>query len=171
MTINIPKHLTNIKLISQMHSMMIEYINSYGSLSTNSMNNYLLEDKSYDYINDLISMIFPDNDKYVNLYISNMFYRCKGTIKVFELIEKYLGLKYKSDPVYNIDSLRIEFEYVNGSDLLSFNPSLTNFLNTLLYFNDLSIIVNIFKLNVSSSLSNKSSNICVYYKKSYFEFK
>ena len=74
MTINIPKHLTNIKLISQMHSMMIEYINSYGSLSTNSMNNYLLEDKSYDYINDLISMIFPDNDKYVNLYISNMFY-------------------------------------------------------------------------------------------------
>lgn len=171
MTINIPSHLTNITIIDQMYKMMVEYNKNYGIKMEDVVDYNKLEEKSYDYINDMINIIFPDNDSATNNYISNLFYQCKGTLKVFDLIEEHLGLEYAEPPEYDIDSLTIKFESVSGTDLLSFNPALINFLNTLLYFNDLSIVVNIFKLNISSDMSNKSSNTCVYYKKNYFEFK
>lgn len=130
-----------------------------------------LEEKSFDYIYDFIKIIYPDNDEPTNRYIASMLYRSKGTTKVFEVIEKYLGLVYKEDPEYTINELNLSFEYVTGSNILNFKPALINTLNTLLYFNDLKILINIFKLQISSGMSNRSANNCVFYKESYFEFK
>lgn len=171
MTVVIPSHLRNVEVINQMYILMTAYMNYYATDPVDLASESSLEEKAFDYIYDFIKIIYPDNDEPTNRYIASMLYRCKGTTKVFEVIEKYLGLVYKEDPEYNIDKLSLSFDYVGGSNLLNFKPALINTLNTLLYFNELKVLINIFKLQISSSMSNKSTNMCVFYKDSYFEFK
>lgn len=169
MTIRFPSHLTNIELVNQMYKMMSEFLANHALNIETDLE--VLDQKAYDYVYDLIKVIFPDNDDPTNRYLANMFYECKGTTKIFELIEKYLGLVYKDDPFYNIDKLRLNFHSVSGSNINNFKPALTNFINALMYFHDLEIILNIFNLNITSDMSNRSSNMCICYKESYFEFK
>lgn len=169
MTIRFPSHLTNIELVNQMYKMMYEFLSNHAIDINTDLT--VLDQKAYDYIYDLIKIIFPDNDDPTNRYLANIFYECKGTTKVFELIEKHLGLVFKSKPEYNINNLKLDFESVSGSNINNFTPALTNFINALLYFHELEILINIFKLNISSNMSNRSANMVACYKESYFEFK
>lgn len=172
MIIYIPQHLQDIKVVKQMRNMISEYLTNeeYGALHGIEDMNIIVE-KSFDYIYDLLNVVLPDNDEPTNRYLAMLFYELKGTPKLLTYLEKYLGLIYREDPVYDINSLTLNFEEVSGNDLNSFKPALTNFLNALLYFNELHIAINIFKLMITSGMSNKSSNACVLYKENYFEFK
>jgi hypothetical protein len=169
MRITIPNHLRNIEVINQMYSMLSSYAKDYGN-DVNS-NFDILDNRAYDYIYEFLKIVLPENDEPTNRYLANLFYKCKGTTKVFDYLEDYMGLVYEDKPEYNIDRLVIKFESVTGTNLLNFVPALTNFLNALLYFNDLKIAIDKFKLCITSNISNRSSNMCVYYKDNYFEFK
>lgn len=169
MIIAIPSHLKNLKLINQMTKMMEEYSKNFYKDPIESTDDYL-DDKAFDYILDLIKVLFPDYDQVTINYLSHLFYECKGTKKIFELIEKHLGLKYLEDPKYDIDTLNFSFSEVHGSNLSVFLPAFTNFVNALLYFDELKIAIDVFKLYITSNVSNESTNNCVCYKECYFEF-
>lgn len=168
MRITIPTHLRNLDIVDQMYKMMVEYTKEYGDISSDSNS---LENRAYDFIYEFLNIVLPDNDEPTNRYLASLFYKSKGTLSILDYLEKYLGLIYKEKPIYNIDRLELNFESVSGSNLLNFTPALINFLNALLYFDELNILIDKFKLQISSSLSNKSSNMCIFYKESNFEFK
>lgn len=170
MILAIPSHLTNLKIIDQMQKMLVDYYSDNNGLPDDGMNSYF-EDKAYDYIKELFSIIFVEQDEAISNYLVNLFYECKGTTKIFDLMEKYLDVEYLTQPKYDIDTLVINFKVVKGTDITRFKPALENFLNSLLYFDEIKIAIDVFKLYVTSNIFNKSANNCIYYKESYFEFK
>lgn len=169
MKINVPKHLIDIKIVNQMYKMMTAYSKMNNTSDIINSDITSLEEKAFDYIYELLRLIYPANDDPTNRYLAFRFYECKGTREILSMLERYLGLVYKEEPKYNINVLELNFESVKGTNIQNFNPALINFLNALLYFNSLFIVIDIFKLYIDGEMSNKSANAFIYYKESHFE--
>jgi hypothetical protein len=77
-------------------------------------------------------------------YVTRLFYSVRGTRKVFDYIQRYLGIKFIGNPVYTVKS--ISFSIANDTtwyDVSLFNSYLLDFLNTLLYYESISYKVDL----------------------------
>ena len=160
MIIYIPKHIRNIGVVNT----MCELIEGYnGSVYESNFNNYYYY-LNTDPVNRFLHICISESDigneeKYNNVinYISKLFYSVKGTLKVFDFMKKYLGLRIKDDNIfYNVRELRFTIEEVTLSEIDEniYYEALIDFLEALLYFGSASITIDLINLNISNTLKN-----------------
>lgn len=166
MNIYIPKHIRNIGVVGKMCDLIEAYNNSgmYVDDTGNSFEDYYYYLKTDPIIKFLHFCISKDdwqnnhpNEEYesVILYISRLFYSVEGTCKVFDFMKKYLGFEI-TDIKYTVKTLSFRIKSIKLVDIDEnvFYNSLLEFLNTLLYFNDLDIKIDNIDLWLSNTLRN-----------------
>lgn len=166
MFICIPKHLSNIEIISEMTELLRGYINEYG------LNNY----KSFDYyyyyytidpVKNFIRMCLYDGDvldEGILWYLIKLFYSVKGTPKVLDLMESKLKLKFipdSSGKKYNYSDTKISYqlEDIQTFNLNSFLEAQEKFLGALLYYSDLESFIKVARLHIEENLGSDLSLI------------
>jgi hypothetical protein len=89
-----------------------------------------------------------DEEEYENIinYISALFYSVKGTPKVFDFIRSYLNLDF--DYVYDGLKLSFHIQRVDTTDEKRYTDCLKSFLQTLLYFNEEKLDIQISYINL-----------------------
>lgn len=71
-------------------------------------------------------------------YIVRLFYSVRGTKRVFDYISRYLGIRFAGDPIYTSKSISFSIDNNTSSyDVSLFNTYLIEFLDTLLYYENL----------------------------------
>lgn len=160
MTIVIPNRLTDLEIIKQLSDLLNEY-NNYKK-ENRSKNKYssldkYLDDKSYDYIREFISITDDSIDEISMNYLINCFYKAKGTLEIFNMMTKYLNVIFRTPPVYTVDKLELDIESLDTVDMTRYKTAMYNFLMTLLYYKDLSVIIHLLNLYISENLYTKSS--------------
>lgn len=133
MILKIPKHLTDLNIVLQMHQLVSEYSSNY--YEDTSGEDYLyLKDLNFDYVREFIEMSCPNSDIYTIDYLTNLFYKIKGATEVFNQVENHLGIKFKGKPRYQINYLLYEFEVIKTNNINGYFRAFKNFLRSLLYF-------------------------------------
>lgn len=87
-----------------------------------------------------------DDESYMSIlyYVTRLFYSVRGTRKVFDYMERYLGIKFIGKPVYNIKTISFSIaEKQDWYDVSLFNSYLLDFLNCLLYYENLNYKVDL----------------------------
>ena len=71
-------------------------------------------------------------------YVTRLFYSVRGTRRIFDYMERYLGIEFEGTPVYTIRSINFSIsKKQEWYDVSLFNSYLLDFLNYLLYFENL----------------------------------
>lgn len=179
MELHIPSHLTNLEVVRQLKELLQEYnLQNNDSYLSSSMDGYL-DSQVYDYVRKFIERTAVGNisDEATISYLVNLFYDAKGTYKIFYLMEKHLGMKFKVNqigetlyPKYTIDELVVEFQEASGIALNEYLKMLKNFLYALLYFYDLSITIDLFNLYIVNQLKSRSKLDLIKYKEFIFNY-
>jgi hypothetical protein len=84
-------------------------------------------------------------------YVTRLFYSVRGTRRVFDYMSRYLGIKFVGSPVYTIKT--ISFSIANDTswyDISLFNSYLLEFLDCLLYYEELNYKVD-FGINIKET--------------------
>lgn len=171
MKVYIPSHLESLEIIRQMKLMINEYSKYYVD-ALNPFDDYYYSLKS-DPVKRFINICLTkesistsqDYEEVIN-YISRLFYSVKGTIKVFDYMKKYLKLEFEGDLVYS--TKYIEFKLINLTlnDENLFYESLVEFLDTLLYYQELRININSIDLKLTGEINSEIGSTLVKYNKS-----
>lgn len=153
-SIYIPNHLKKFKIISDFYNMLTEYESQHpmrgsddflkGDIEEVVMKNQ--EDPVYYFIWCIVKNKLMDvtkDSEYIHnlvLYLTKLFYCVKGTMKIFDFMEKYLHLKFAESPKFeNGNTLIFKLEEISGfpSEFsVDFDNALQNFLSRLIYSSD-----------------------------------
>lgn len=157
MKIYIPRHLLKLPLINQMAQLITEYAKDITE-GEEWQDNWLMRNDPV--LKFLYICIGPesikdeqDRDSIIS-YLARLFYSVKGTLKVFEYMKKYLGLKIDGDIAYNVNEISLTVLDVNQTNEENFAESLSNFLKALIYFKDIRLSMGGVDLDIESSISN-----------------
>lgn len=169
MKVYIPSHLRKIEIIDQMARMIQEYSNHYYENNYDSFDDYyysLKNDPVKKFLNICISEddISSDQDyEDVINYLSRLFYSVKGTIKVFDYMKSFLGLKFEGEIIYTTKYIEFTLSEVSLSDENLFYESLKDFLDSLLYYQELKTNIGNINLILTGDIDNYvGSNITCY---------
>lgn len=159
MVIYIPNHLkSSIPILKTLSDMVVEYNKSYSKKSLDSFEDYYLH-YSINTIKSFIELSLGSQEKSISKdnnredvinYLVKLFYSVKGTPKIFEYMEKYLGIKFKGgiDNIrYTVNEVIFDIDEISVDDIQTYIDSLKNFLSSLLYYGDL--ITEISKINLT----------------------
>jgi hypothetical protein len=86
------------------------------------------------------------------------------------MMKKYLNVKFKSEPIYTIDNLYLDIEEVDTIDMTRYLSSMKNFLMSLLYYKDLSVLIDKIKLYIKDEILISSSSYVELYKEFSFNY-
>lgn len=169
MKVYIPSHLRNIEIVDQMAKMIQEYSTNYYEQSTDSFGDYYYSLKN-DPVNKFLNLCISEDDitgdqtyEDVINYLSRLFYSVKGTIKVFDYMKSFLGLKFEGDIIYTTELIEFNLSEVTISDENLFYESLKNFLDALLYYQRLETNIGTTNLVLTGNISNYiGSNLICY---------
>lgn len=148
--------------------MVIEYNKSYPGKSLDSFDDYY----SYYSINTIRKFIelclegqenmnpmfkegINKKEDVIN-YLVKLFYSVKGTAKVFEYMEKHLGIKFSGgiDNIkYTVNEIIFNIDEVSTEDVQVFIDSMKNFLSSLLYYGSLITEISKINLNLESTIN------------------
>ena len=137
MKIYIPKHLREVGIFRDLGRMITAYEESYIPPVT-SFDDY----QSFSKIDPVLRFVSfciteedqPEDYESVLEYVTRMFYSVRGTRKVFEYMKRYLGIRFKGEPVYTVRTISFSIENSSEYDASLFSTYLIEFLNYLLYF-------------------------------------
>lgn len=157
MKIYIPKHIRSLPIIDNLRKMMSAYKSDQEVDSFSGYRDSLRVDPVYKFL----SLVYPNTwkNKDVDLaYLSNLFYRVKGTYKVIDFLVSFgiLG---------NWETFTGEKASYNGRKIVIFVPKITfdkelyctylkNFLETLLFFDELYIEIGEIEIEVKGDISS-----------------
>lgn len=134
-------HLLRIPILLQMVEMYYEYQKNYYDPSDSSFQSYY-SSSNIDPVRDFIETILGSSIEgteadYENVlaYITRMFYSVKGTVKVFDYMDRFFpGLRRSGDILYDGDTLSLELTLDSAIDnTVEFRESFIEFLKSLLY--------------------------------------
>lgn len=133
MILKIPKHLTDLNVVLQMHLLVKEYSEKHYEEDSND--DYLYQkDLNFDYVKNFIEITCPNSDKYTIDYLTSLFYKLKGSLEIFNQIEKHLGMTFIKKPKYSINYLYYYIDVIHTNNINEYLRSFRNFLRSLLYF-------------------------------------
>ena len=169
MKVYIPSHLRNIEIVDQMAKMIQEYSTNYYEQSTDSFGDYYYSLKN-DPVSKFLNLCISEDDikgdqtyEDVINYLSRLFYSVKGTIKVFDYMKSFLGLKFEGDIIYTTELIEFNLSEVTISDENLFYESLKDFLDALLYYQRLETNIGTTNLVLTGNFSNYiGSNLICY---------
>ena len=175
MKIYIPKHIEKIGVVKKMCDLLRAYVNSdYYVNMEDSFNDYYYY-LNADPVKKFLHFCIKDTDwqsthpdesyESVINYVSRLFYSIKGTYKVFEFMNKYLGFEI-TDIVYTVKNLSFTIKEVTLVDIDEkvFYDALIDFLEALLYFDKVDIRIELINLWISNKLTNYTGANIVTYK-------
>ena len=149
MRIYIPQHLKKLGIFKDLCRMIEKYESEYKD-PTSSFDSY----QSYMKIDPVLRFVSfcivkkddQSQSEYQAIldYVTRLFYSVRGTSRVFDYISRYLGIEFVGNPVYTIKSvsfsIKNNFEWY---DVSLFNSYFTEFLNYLLYYENISYKVDL----------------------------
>lgn len=141
MKIYIQPHLKKIEVIDQLEKMVRGYSDYYVE-NVNSFADYYYYDLKNDPVKKFLRLCIQtvsgdqDYEEVIN-YLSRLFYSVKGTVKVFDYMKQFLGLKFEGDIVYTTKYIEFKLSEISLTDENLFYESLQEFLEALLYFQEL----------------------------------
>lgn len=169
MKVYIPSHLRKIEIVDQMARMIQEYSTNYYVSNTDSFDDYyysLRNDPVKKFLNLCISEDSIGGDQnYEDVinYLSRLFYSVKGTIKVFDYMRSFLNLKFEGDIVYTTKYIEFNLADITLSDENLFYESMRDFLEALLYFQELRVNIGTVNLILTGNIDNfVGSNLTCY---------
>jgi hypothetical protein len=84
-------------------------------------------------------------------YVTRLFYSVRGTRRVFDYMSRYLGIKFVGSPVYTIKTISFSIAHdTSWYDISLFNSYLLEFLDCLLYYEELNYKVD-FGINIKET--------------------
>lgn len=142
MRIYIPQHLRKLGIFRDLGKMVEKYASDYES-SEGSFSDYqrfLKIDPVLRFVNFCISQGERSDDEYQDItnYVARLFWSVRGTKRVFDFIKRYLGIRFVGEPIYTVKT--ISFSIANETDwydVALFNEYFIEFLNYLLYFENI----------------------------------
>lgn len=169
MKIYIPAHLKNLEVINKLSKMITEYSENYYEESQESFSDFYSSLNS-DPVKKFLSMRItevPEGQSLNNIitYISRLFYSVKGTNKVFDYMKKYLNLNIVGDIIYTTKYIEFTISDIDLTDESNFSETLKNFLEALLYFEELRLNIPTVSLNIQGKFDNYFDSKVVTYKK------
>lgn len=169
MTIHIPAHLDNIKIVSQLSSFIKAYSEQFteSSGSFDHYYNQYTQDsiKKFIYLSLEVSNVTESNNyNEVAIYLSRLFYSVKGSLRIFDYMKDYLKIPFVGEILYTINEIRFEVSEITTVDMENYISSMKDFISSLLYYNDLSITIDTIKLIVSGNIENIISSGIISYK-------
>ena len=149
MRIYIPEHLKKLGIFRDLGRMITEYESSYvdPQYSLSGYQNYMKIDPVLRFVGFCVKQKEgQDQEEYQAIleYVTRLFYSVRGTRRVFDYIQRYLGIKFIGNPIYTVKS--ISFSIANQTewyDVSLFNTYLLDFLSTLLYYESISYKVDL----------------------------
>lgn len=173
MIIYIPSHLEKtIPIVKQLSSMIQGYSEEYGTQDSLGSFDYYYTHYSSDAVKKFIELCllredyeedYEDGyyDGMIN-YLTKLFYSVKGTLKVFQYMEEYLGIEFKTNTEgakfkYSINEVQFEIEEVTTTDISVYISRMKDFLSALLYYGDLGAIIDTVNLIISEEISNNGT--------------
>lgn len=158
MKIYIPQHLLKLPLIKNLSDLIQAYAeerSGQGEWEDNWLdrNDPVIKFLRLCITESMIDTSTQTLDSVIG-YLSKLFYSVKGTSKVFEYINKYLGLDIVGDITYSVNSLSLRISNVSQTDETTFSTSLQEFLEALLYFREFHLEMDGVDLTIQSSISN-----------------
>ena len=149
MRIYIPQHLRNLGIFRDLGRMIEEYESNYQEpvSSFTDYQNYMKIDPVLRFIGFCVKKKDEQTEEEYQAileYIMRLFYSVRGTRRVLDYIERYLGIKFIGEPVYTVKTL--SFSIANQTewyDVSLFNSYLLDFLSTLLYYESISYKVDL----------------------------
>lgn len=169
MKIYIPKRLLEIPIIDQFSKMITYYsdnIESEEDFPFLGYNNSQKLDPVKEFIDICLSVQnYPENQDVENIsnYLVKLFYSVKGTVKVFEYMEKYLGITFVGDVRYTTELVDFSIKDVLVEDEDLFNQLLSGFLSSLLYYNNLGISSSTSDLVIRGVIENSANGKIIQY--------
>lgn len=159
MVIYIPSHLRkNIPILNDVSRMIETYNKEYSNFQVDSFSDYY-EYYSLNTVKKFIMLCLnnldiPKNNNLEDIinYLIKLFYSVKGSPQVFSFMKKFLGIKFKGDVSYTINSIKFEIEEFSTNDLQFFIDSLKDFLSVLLFYGDLRSDIKIINLNLQDNI-------------------
>lgn len=154
MKLFIPQYLRSIKILDQLYNIVKAYSESasepddsfsdyYYTLKTDPVRVFLHSQIEEEVGEDGQIYVKGTKQLYQSVitYLAELFYEVKGTVKVFDYMTEYLGLGSTTTTWYKYSPQRLEITLstTGVSDVSQFYTNLTNFLEALLYFAELSI--------------------------------
>lgn len=166
--LKIPENLLSIPVVSQMKLMWDFYEESLGQENNNIST---ISNEELNGIKAFIDKCLEDesliasDEETVNVanYLVKLFYSLKGTPKVFEYMKNYLGIDFSEDPVYKDFSISMKIGEIETTEISAYFKLLCKFIRDLLYYYELSIIIDTVNLFISSNLtSNIGAGVVTY---------
>lgn len=166
MFVYIPRHLEKLEIVLEMTKLLQGYVSTYGDPEASKSFDYYYYYYTLDPVKNFIRMcIFPPGtteDTGRLWYLIRLFYSVKGTPRVLELMESELGLTFVPDPtgrkyVYDNNKISYELEQISTFNLDSFMSAQEKFLGALLYYHDLTAIIDQARLYVQDELESDVS--------------
>lgn len=172
MKIYIPDHLYKLNIFDQLAKLIVEYSKNHYEIIYDSFSDYN-ESLKIDPVKKFLDLIVTqeslgenqEKESVVN-YLSRLFYSVKGTLKIFEYMENYLKILSIKDINYTTNYLEIKL----SSDLVLLNESqfitlFKDFLNELLYFQNIEINVDSINLSLKGDINTYLGTNLSSYKK------
>lgn len=176
MVIYIPNHLKeSIPLLKTMSDMISEYGKNYSTRSIDSFDDYYSSisiNSVKKYIELCLegqesSQLFKNNintkEDIVN-YLVKLFYSVKGTLKIFDYMKKYLGVKFSGNITYTINEVIFNIDEISTDNIQLYVDSMKGFLSSLLYYGDLVSEISKINLTLESNLTVSVTNDIQKYK-------
>lgn len=170
MTLYIPKHLQRLEIVNKL-VLMVKYYNENfyeGNGSADFDQFYYLY--SLDPVKRFIKMCITsvedgqDYDQVVN-YILNRFFFVKGSYEILDLMEKYLGIEFEDKPSYTNSNIILNIKTINVSDISVWSQALKDFLDYLLYYDQIRMTVDELSLTIEDTLEGFIGSKLICYKK------
>ena len=144
MVIYIPNHLKNaVPILSSLSEMITTYSKEYGFSTTDSFDDYC-EYYSINLVKKFIELCleseeFSDNNDKENIvnYLVRLFYSVKGTSKIFDYMERFLGVVFNGEVKYSVNEVIFDIKEITVKDAQLYVDCLKGFLSALLYYGDL----------------------------------
>ena len=173
MRIHIPKHLENLGVIKILKSLIDAYIREIGTsdLVDTNYKDYL-KASSVDPVKRFLDYIckidridgesdqeYESRKNYILSYYSHYLYSLRGTIRVFDILkemENILDLKIGTYN-YNTTNLYIEVDTMEIDDIGLFNKYLSSFFGSLLYYKELTELIDNIRLNLEFEMNSNIS--------------
>lgn len=162
MKIYIPKHIRSLPIIDNLRRMMSEYSKrkTEKGEDIDSFSGYK-DSLKVDPVYKFLSLVFPEGwtDKETKLtYLSNLFYRVKGTYKVIDFLVSFGVLGSWEGPegkaTYNGRKIVVYIPKIKFDRDL-YCTYLKNFLDTLLFFDELFIEIGEIDMEVKGDVSSR----------------
>lgn len=169
MVIHIPSHLENIKIVSQLSELIKGYSEYYSEYSGSF--DYYYYYYAFDGVKKFLNLCIkqsdvPEDNDYDSVidYLAKLFYSVKGTLRVFDYMKIYLGIPFVGDIIYTVNDIKFEISEITTVDMSVYIKCMKEFLDALLYYNDLKSSINVINLIISGKISNSISTGLIKYK-------